>query len=82
MPLQPPLSCEDPDSACRLLGASDLRDTSRVELCFLCLVVGLTQCEEFSGYFVDSVIWLQTKPSIHLHLISVNRELVVFFLSG
>ena len=82
MPLQPPLSCEDPDSACRLPGASDLQDTSRVELCFLCLAVGLTHCEEFSGYFMDSVTWLQTKASIHLHLISVDRELVVFVLSG
>lgn len=52
------------------------------EFCFLCLAVEWTYCEEFSGYFVDTINWLQTKPSTPLSLIFVNYEFVVFFLSG
>ena len=65
-----------------LLGAPEVLGLSLVELCFFCLAVELTHSEELSGYFVDTIIWLQTKPSTHLSPISVNYEFVVFFLSG
>lgn len=78
-----PLCCRDHNScALYLLGASELLCISLVKFCFLCLTVELTYCEEFSGDFVDTINWLQTKPSISLSLISVNYEFVVFFLNS
>lgn len=75
-----PLCYRDHNScALHLLGASELLCISLVRLCFLCLTVELTYCEKFSGDFLDTINWLQRKPSTSLSLISVNYVFVVFF---